>query len=184
MGSCRTCLELFLVFSPSGGLPQQCLSLLVSGNLWLVLSLESVESTESGSKESSVSSHILGSRLHRMTKRVECSGMRRAEESISGCSEWIDSLKGHKERFDWSSEIVQDQALLEAHSCLRDSEGCGKKESSVCEVYPIVRRASSSQCRNPFHSVHLHCSPWLARRAGRRLNSLISIEHVAQSVTN
>lgn len=37
---------LFLVCSPSGSLPQQGLSLPVSGNLWPVLSLESVESTE------------------------------------------------------------------------------------------------------------------------------------------
>lgn len=38
--------QLFLVCSPSGSLPQQGLSLPVSGNLWPMLSLESVESTE------------------------------------------------------------------------------------------------------------------------------------------
>lgn len=38
--------QLFFVCSPSGRLPQQGLSLPVSGNLWPVLSLESVESTE------------------------------------------------------------------------------------------------------------------------------------------
>lgn len=37
---------LLLVCSPSGSMPQQGLSLPVSGNLWPVLSLESVESTE------------------------------------------------------------------------------------------------------------------------------------------
>lgn len=57
--------QLFLVCSTSGRLPQQGLRLPVSGNLWPVLSLESVESTETQEQGVQCQLDIAGSQLLR-----------------------------------------------------------------------------------------------------------------------
>lgn len=86
--------QLFFVCSPSGRLPQQGLSLPVSGNLWPVLSLESVESTETQEHGVQCQLDIPGSLLLRKDGDIV---LHQNEDELKKSVENIKGLTGSRE---------------------------------------------------------------------------------------